>query len=147
MALLPCRLSRAYVKRERIEVYPTAFFEVGNFGNTEAMGVIFFWKCSKFKEDLKNAEKISEIIFCFWEKSIWIACIDFSLLIREYLSSTVNVLTKNLKTFHFTKSYFSNSITFRVINQYGEGAAVKIESVFWCDSHVACRAILSIGSF
>ena len=42
---------------------------------------------------------------------------------------------------------FSNSITFTVINQYGKGAGVKIESVFRPVYHVACRGVPSNGSF
>ena len=70
-----------------------------------------------------------------------------SLLIREYLSSAVNVLTESLKTFHVTNSYFSNSITFTVINQYGKSAGVNIESVFRPFHHATCRGVLSKGSF
>ena len=51
---------------------------------------------------------------------------ELSLLIRKYLSSAVNVLTKSVKTFHVAKSDFSNSITFKIINQYDKGAVIKI---------------------
>ena len=47
------------------------------------------------------------------------------------------MLRKSLKTFGVTKSYFSNSITFRLMNQDGKGAGVKIECVFWPVYHVA----------
>ena len=70
-----------------------------------------------------------------------------SLLIREYLSSTVNVLTKTLKTFHVTKSDIFNSITFAMINQDDRGPLIKIEPVFLPVSHVVCRSCLSNGSF
>ena len=122
-------------------------FGVRNFENTEAMSVIFFWKCSKCNADLKTAWKNSEKMFCFWVKCMRIICIELSLLIRESLSSAVNVLAKSLKTFAVTKSYFSNSITFRVINQYGKGAGVKTESVFLPVYHVACWGVLSNRSF
>ena len=36
---------------------------------------------------------------------------------------------------------FANSITFTVINEYGKGAAVDTESVFWPIYHVACRGV------
>ena len=65
-----------------------------------------FWKCSKFNVDLKNAQNNSEKVFCLWHKFIWIGCIKFSLLRREYLSSAVGVLTNSLKTLHVTKSDF-----------------------------------------
>ena len=70
------------------------------------MRVIYFWKCSKFDVDLKNAIKNSEKVFCFSDKCIWIVCIELSLLRREYLSSAVNVLTKSLETLHITTSDF-----------------------------------------
>ena len=59
-------------------------------------GSSFFWKCSKFNVDYRNAEKNSEKVFCFWDNSIWIGCVKFSLLRGEYLSSAVNVLTNSL---------------------------------------------------
>ena len=65
---------------------------------------------------------------------------------KDYLPSAVNVLTKSLKTSAVTKSYFSNSITFRVIIKYGKCAGVKIESVFLPFYHVACREVLPNGS-
>ena len=101
-ARLPCCLSRGPLKREFLDIYLSKSFGVGNFGNTEAMRVIFFWKCSKFNGDLENAAKKQEKIFCFWDKWIWIVCIELSLLRREYLSSAVNVLTKSLKTLDVT---------------------------------------------
>ena len=91
----------------------------------------------------KNLEKA----FCFWDKCLWIVSMELSLLIREYLSSAVNVLTKSFKTFHLTKSDLSNSITLTTINQYDQGALIKIEPVFSPASHVVCRAGLSNGSF
>ena len=135
------------LKPELLDIYPTTSFDVSNFSNTEAMRVIFFCKCSKLNADMKNAEKDCEKIFCFRVKWIWIVCIELPLLITEYFSSAVNVLTKSLKTFHATKSYFSDSITFRVINQYGKGAGVKNKSVFWPVYHVSSRGVLSNGSF
>ena len=66
-------------------------------------------------------------MFCFWDKCIWIVYIELSPLRREYLSSALNLLTKSLKTFHWTKKNFSNSITFIVIKQYGKGANIKTE--------------------
>ena len=85
--------------------------------------------------------------FYFWDKCIWIVCIQLSPLIREYLSSAANMLTKILKTFHVTKSDFSNSITFTIINQYDKGALIKIKPMFPHISYVVSRAGLSNGSF
>ena len=86
-------------------------------------------------------------MFGFWDKSIWIVFIHLSLLIREYLSSAVNVLTKGLKNIHVSKSDFCNSITFTVITQDYKGALIKIKSVFLPLYHVACGVVLSNGSF
>ena len=109
--------------------------------------VIFVWKCLKFNEDSKNVEKNSEKNFCSWDKCIWIVSIHLSLLIREYLSSAVNVLRKSLKNIHVSKSDFSDSISFTVITQDDKSALIKIESVFLPVYHVACREVLSNGSF
>ena len=85
-------------------------------------------------------------MFCFWDKSNWIVCINLSLLIREYLSLAVNVLRKGLKNFHVSKSNFFNSITFIVIPHDDESAFIKILSVFRRVYHVAWRGVLSNGS-
>ena len=111
------------------------------------MRVIFFWKCSKFNADLKNAEKNSEKLIFFLDKCIWIVYIHLSLLIREYLSLAVNVLRKRLKNFYVSKRDFWNSITFTLITQDDKDALIKIESVFQPVYHVACREVLSNGSF
>ena len=86
-------------------------------------------------------------MFCFWDKSIWIVFIHLSLLLREYLSLAVNVLRKGLKNFHVSKSDFCNSITLTVISQDNKAALIKIESVFLPVYQVACRDVLSNGSF
>ena len=86
-------------------------------------------------------------MFCFWDKGIWIVCIQLSLLLREYLSLGVNVLRKGLKNFHVFKSDFCQSITFTVITRAGKSAVIKIESVFWSVYHVTCREVLSNWSF
>ena len=111
------------------------------------MRIIFFWKYSKFNADSKNAEKNSEKHFGSWDKCIWIVLIRLSLLIKEYLSSAVNVLRKGLKNIHVSMSDFWNSITFTVITFGDKGALIKIESVFLPVYHVACRDVLSNGSF
>ena len=105
------------------------------------------WKCSKFNANSKTPEKSWEKIFGFRDKCIWIVCIHLYLLIREYLSSAVNVLRKGLKNFQVSKSDFCNSITFTVISQDDKDALIKIESVFLTVYHVACRDVLSNGSF
>ena len=86
-------------------------------------------------------------MFCFWDKCIWIVYIHLSLLIREYLSLGVNVLRKDLRNFHVSKSDFCNSITFNVITQDDKSALIKIDVLFQLVYHVVCRDILSGGNF
>ena len=86
-------------------------------------------------------------MFCFWDKCIWNVTIHLSLLLREYLSSAVNVVRKGLKNIHVSKNDFCNSITFTVISEDDKSALIKIESVFQPVYHVADRDVLSNGSF
>ena len=86
-------------------------------------------------------------MICFLDKCIWIVRILLSLLIREYLSSAVSVLRRGVKNFHVCKSNFFNSITSIVITEDDKGGLIKIESVFRPVFHVACREVLSNGSF
>ena len=81
-------------------------FQLLNFGNKSAIRVIFFWKCLKFNLHIKNAKRNRENNFSFWDNCIWIGCQKLSLLKREYLSSTVNMLTNILKNLHITKRHF-----------------------------------------
>ena len=111
------------------------------------MRLVFFWKCSKFNADSKNNEKNSEKNFGSWDKFIWILCIHLSLLIREYLSLAVNVLTQVLKIYHVSKSDFCNSITITVITQDDKAALIKIESGSQPVYYVACQEVLSNKSF
>ena len=143
----PCRLSSGPLKRKLLDIYLSTSFGDGSFGNTEARRVIFVWKCSKFNADSENAEKNSEKVFCFLDKCIWIVCIQLSLLIREYLSSAVNVLRKRLKNVNLSMCDFSNLITFTVIPQDDEGALINTESVLHPVYHVTCREVLSKGNF
>ena len=41
----------------------------------------------------------------------------------------------------------SNTITLTVMNEYGKGAVVEIETVFGPVYHVACQGVLSNGIF
>ena len=106
-----------------------------------------FLKMFKFNADSKNAQIKWDEIFCFWDKFMWIVCIYLSLLIREYLSSAVNLLRKDLKNFHVSKSDFCNSVTSTLITQDDKGAVIKIESAFRPVYHVACQEVLSNETF
>ena len=66
----------------------------------------FFAKYSRFYVDSANAGKHSENIFWFWDNFIWIGCVRHSLLLREYLSLGVNMLTNSLKISVTTKTEF-----------------------------------------
>ena len=70
------------------------------------MRVIFFWKCSNINVNSKNAQKNWENICRFWGKCIWICSVKFSLLRREYFSSSVSFLTNSLEILHIPKRDF-----------------------------------------
>ena len=63
------------------------------------------------------------------------------------MSSEVNVLKNSLKILHITKRGFFDSITFTLINTYGEDAVAGIEIVFHPVYHVVCRRVLSNMTF
>ena len=69
---------------------------IHNFGNTEAMRLIFFLNCSKFYRNFKTAKEIWQKAFCFFHSCIWIACVKF-------LSSAVNELTSSPRIPDLTK--------------------------------------------
>ena len=118
---------------------------VRNFGNREAMGLIYFGNNSQFKVDFKNAKKKkkknSEIFFCFWDKCVWIGYVKLSLLSREYLSSAANVLTV-LRFCLLTRETFSNSLPLHWSTDSGKGAVVEIETLFRPVYHVAWWGVL-----
>ena len=95
----------------------------------------------------KMQKKIEKKRFLFEINASDFFVIQLSLLIREYLSSEVNVLRKRLKNFHVSKSDFRSSIHFTVITQDNKGALINIESVLRHVYHVACRGVLPNGTF
>ena len=97
---------KGILEQDFSDIYLITFFGDGNFGNTSAMGVIFFWKSSKFNVDFRNEEKNWEKVFSLLDNSIWMACVELPLLRREYLSSAVNVLTNSFKMVHSTNIDF-----------------------------------------
>ena len=118
------------LKRDVEDNYLTTPFGVRNFGNTSTLRFIFFWKCSKFNTNFKNAKTNWEKVCCFWDKCIWVGCVKLSLLRKEHMSLAVNLLTNCLKICIYLAETFSNSITFTGINKYCKSAAVEIETVF-----------------
>ena len=61
----PCCFLSDPLKRDFLGIDLTIFLGVRNFGNTSAMRVIFFGKCSKLKVDFKNEKKIQKKFFVF----------------------------------------------------------------------------------
>ena len=51
-------------------------------------------------------KKNSENVFIFWDTCIWIGCVKFSLLRREYLPSLLSVLGNSLEILHVTNTDF-----------------------------------------
>ena len=91
-------------------------------------------KCSKFDIHFKNTEKNWQKGFCFLDNCIWFGWDKFSLLRRECLSLVVNVLTNSPQILHVTKrDFFSNSISFILIKEYGKNVLVQILRVCGTD--------------
>ena len=78
----------------------------------------------------------------FWDNRVRIGCVILFLLRREYLSPAVNVLTNTYKALHLTKMTLSDSITFKMITKYGNGAVVQMGTVFEPVYHVSCQRVL-----
>ena len=76
---------------------------MNNFGNTKAMTLNFFSKCSKIYVDFKNAIKYCETVFAFKKKCILIVCDNLSVLWAEFLARAVNRLTNSPKISDMTK--------------------------------------------
>ena len=81
-------------------------FRVRNFGNTNAVRVIFFSKNSKFNLDFKKGAKNWENFFCFWQNCMWTATVKLSLLRTGYFSSATNVLATSPKIWDINKRDF-----------------------------------------
>ena len=73
-------------------------FGVRNFGNTESMRVIFFFR--NFQDLIyisKLLQKMEKNVFCFWDNCISIGIVKFSLLRTGYLTLAANVLRSSPK--------------------------------------------------
>ena len=79
-------------------------FRVGNFKNTKAVKVIFFFKCSKVNLDFKIAAKNWQIFFCFSDDCISVGIVRLSLLRTGYFAA--NVLTISPKIWYVNKRDF-----------------------------------------
>ena len=101
-----CWPSKGPLKPNFLNIYVTTFFRVRIFENTSAMRVIIFFDNIKnlvYISKKKKKKKKLEKVFCVSDISIRIGCLKLSLSRREYLSSTVNVLTKSLMFLYITK--------------------------------------------
>ena len=81
---------------------PDNVFGIRNFGNTSALRVFFFWKCSKLYLQCKNTENNSENVFPFRDKCIWVRCVKLPLLTREYFWPAVNVSKNSPEVYPIT---------------------------------------------
>ena len=105
-APLPYCFMKAPVKQDFLDIYLTTFSESVISVVPYLWGSTFFWKCSKFDLDLKNAEKNWGKGFCVWDNCIYICFLMFSLLGTGYLSWEANVLTSSRKIWHVNKTGF-----------------------------------------
>ena len=80
--------------------YLTTFSESVISEIQKLWGSYFFSKYSKFDLNSRNAGKIWEKVFCFWDNCIWIGIVKLSLLRTGYFSLAANVLTSSPKIWH-----------------------------------------------
>ena len=81
-------------------------YGVRTFGNTKVVSVIFVPKYSKFNLGFKNAAKITEKVFYFWDNCFWISIVKLSLFRTGYFPSAPNVLKSSPKILHVNKRNF-----------------------------------------
>ena len=65
--------------------------------------IFFFWKCTKFYVDCKNAIKMQVNVSRFWDNGVWTCVENFSDFWREYKWAWVNVLPNSPQISHPTK--------------------------------------------
>ena len=91
---------------ELFKHYLTTFSESVISEIQKLWGSYFFSKYSKFDLNSRNAGKIWEKVFCFWDNCIWIGIVKLSLLRTGYLSSAASVLTRSPKFWHVNNRDF-----------------------------------------
>ena len=122
--------------------YLSTSFAVRNFGNTYASRVIFFLKMLKIWARFWKYRKKVRKRSLFFSICNWSGCVKLSLLRKECLSSTVNVLTNSPKTFVSLRKIFLNSIYLTVINKYDKGTVIWVWTVFRIIYHYTCWRVL-----
>ena len=70
-------------------------FEIGKFGNTKFIGVIFLFKIFKVSARFRKFSKKWEKFFCFLDNFIWFGIVKLSVLRTGYFSLAANVLTSS----------------------------------------------------
>ena len=100
---LPCSLSKGRLKWDFFEIYLTTFSEsvISNIQNP--WGSSFVSKYWKFNLRFKNALKILEKVFLFWDNCIWIGIFKLSLLRTGHFSSAANVFKSSPKIWYVNK--------------------------------------------
>ena len=92
------------------------------------MRVISFFKmfkvCCRFKKKLR--QKLRKFFFYCLDNGIWIGCLKFSLLQREYLPLALSVLRNSHKIHIVKRETFSNSISLRVMYNYDKMMPCRI---------------------
>ena len=81
---------------------------------------------SFFNADFRIAAKNWEKKFCFLHNFIWIGFGKFSLLQKEYLSSSINALTNSPKISDITKRDFWNLSFLKVMKKYDKSTVLQI---------------------
>ena len=97
---LSCCLSKGPLKHGFLDIYPTIFFEPIFPEIRQLWGSPFFGKCLKFHIDFRNTRQNWKKILCFSDNCIWIGCVQFSLLSRECLSLTGDIVLIHLLCCH-----------------------------------------------
>ena len=103
LARLPCCLSKGPLKQDFLDIYLTTFSESVVSKRQNLWGSYFASKYLKFKLSFKNAGKIEQKFFCFWDNSIWIGIVKLSLLRTGYFSLSANVLKSSPKIWNVYK--------------------------------------------
>ena len=113
---LPCCFWKGPLKLYFLDTYLTTIFGFRSFTNTWAMRVVFFLKMFKILSRFWKWKKKLRKSFFVRDNCIWIVTVKLSLLRREYLWPTFNVLAKCPKVSDITiRAFFQ--LTFLHSNQ------------------------------
>ena len=81
------------------------------------MKLIFFSKCTKYYVDCKNAIKLYENVYGFWDYGVSTCLVNFSELWRECMWAAVNVLPNSPKISYLTeKGVFQPNLSWLIGN-------------------------------